>query len=245
MSRPSANACAVVLAGGAGTRIRHLYPDLPKPLIPAAGRPLLEWICAYWVRQGVRRMVISLGHLAEVAERRIADWNWPGIEIRTVREEAPLGTGGALLFAAAAVPAADPLIVLNGDSLLVGDFNGAWRLLEEPETDGVVVGTEMEDASRFGTLRIDSGGVLRGFEEKRPGRGWINAGIYIFRRHLLSLFPERQQLSMEHDVFPALLAGGARLRVLCTGGDFIDIGTPESLSGADAFIERHARELAG
>ncbi len=244
MSGPSPAACAVILAGGAGTRIRHLHPDVPKPLIPVAGKPLLEWICRYWVRQGVRRVVISLGHLAEVAERKIAEWNWPGIEIVTVREELPLGTGGALLFAAAALPDADPLIVLNGDSLLIADFSGAWQLLDDPGTDGVVVGVEVDDASRFGTLRIDKGGMLRGFEEKRPGHGWINAGVYVFRRPLLALFPTCKPLSMEHDVFPALLANGVNLRVLPAAGDFIDIGLPESLAGAGAYVERHARELA-
>jgi D-glycero-alpha-D-manno-heptose 1-phosphate guanylyltransferase len=245
MSGAPANACAVILAGGAGTRIRHLYPDLPKPFIPVAGRPLLEWICEYWIRQGVRRLVISLGHMAEVAEREIAGWNWPGVEIMTVREEAPLGTGGAVRFAAAAARDADPLVVLNGDSLLVADMSGAWSLLEDAGTGGVVIGVEMEDASRFGSLRIGPEGILAGFEEKRPGRAWINAGIYLFRRRLLSLFPPREPLSMEHDVFPALLASGVRLRVLRTTGSFIDIGSPDSLAEADAFVMRHAQELAG
>jgi D-glycero-alpha-D-manno-heptose 1-phosphate guanylyltransferase len=245
MSGPSPAACLVVLAGGAGTRIRHLRPGVPKPLIPVAGRPLLEWICGYWIRQGLRQVVISLGHMAEVAERQIAGWNWPGVEIRTVWEETPLGTGGALLFAAAAIPEADPVVALNGDSLLVADLAGAWNLLADDDTAGVVVGVEMEDASRFGTLRVDGAGVLRGFDEKRPGGGWINAGIYLFRRRTLALFPGVEPLSMEHDVFPSLLERGVRLRVFRAAGDFIDIGSPDSLAVADAFVERHARELAG
>ena len=245
MSGVAAGACGIVLAGGAGTRIRHLHPDVPKPLIPVAGRPLLEWMCRYWIRQGLRRFVISLGHLADVAEREIARWNWPGVEIRTVRVGAPLGTGGAVRFAAKAAPDADPLVVLNGDSLVVANLRGVWNLLDEPQTDGVVVAVEMEDVSRFGTLRVDADGTLRGFEEKRPGRGLINAGIYFFRRRLLAEFPAGDPLSMEYDVFPALLARGAQLRVFTTAGDFIDIGSPDSLAVADAFVERHAGELAG
>lgn len=245
MNGAPANTCAIVLAGGAGTRIRHLRPEVPKPMIEVAGRPLLEWICSFWIRQGVRRLVISLGHMAEVAERRIAGWRWPGVEVRTVREEKPLGTGGALRFAAGAVPDADPLVVLNGDSLLVADLGGAWRLLDDTPTDGVVAAVEMEDASRFGSLRVGEGESLLGFEEKRPGRGWINAGIYILRRGLLARFPAGEPLSMEREVFPALLAGGARLRVLATRGSFIDIGSPESLAEAEGFVQRHAKELAG
>ena len=237
-------ACAVVLAGGAGTRIRHLHPETPKPLIPVAGRPFLEWICRYWMSQGVRSFVISLGHLAEAAERVIGEWSWPGIEVRTVREETPLGTGGAARFAAAAASDGDPVVILNGDSLVVADLRGAWTLLDDAETEGVVVGVEMEDASRFGTLRIGDSNELLGFEEKRPGSGWINAGIYIFRRALLERFPAAEPLSMEHDVFPSLLRGGVKLRVFRTQGDFIDIGLPESLAAADAFVAKHARELA-
>jgi D-glycero-alpha-D-manno-heptose 1-phosphate guanylyltransferase len=240
-----ASACAIILAGGAGTRIRHLHPGVPKPLIPVGGRPLLAWMCSYWIRQGLRRFVVSLGHMAEIAEREIGTWSWPGVEVRTAREDEPLGTGGAVRFAASAAAGADPLVVLNGDSLVVADLGGAWRLFDDSDTDGVVVGVEMDDASRFGTLRIGAGDVLRGFEEKRPGRGWINAGIYYFRRRTLSRFPAGNPLSMEHDVFPSLLENGARLRVLRTVGDFIDIGSPDSLAVADAFVARHAKELAG
>jgi NDP-sugar pyrophosphorylase family protein len=243
MSVRAAEACAVILAGGAGTRIRHLHPGTPKPLIPVAGRPFLEWICRYWMGRGVRRFVISLGHLAEVAERAIAAWDWPGVEVRTVREETPLGTGGAARFAAAAAPDADPVVILNGDSLVVAELQGAWRLLEEGDTAGVVIGIEMDDASRFGTLRIGPGDELLGFEEKRPGSGWINAGIYIFRREALARFPSSEPLSMEHEVFPFLLNAGVRLRVFRTKGDFIDIGLPDSLAAADAFVEKHTREL--
>jgi len=244
VSSASERACAVVLAGGIGSRIRHLYPELPKPLIPVAGKPLLQWICDFWIRQGVRQLVLSLGHLAPVAERAISQWNWPGIEVMPVREEAPLGTGGAFRFAAAAVPLADPLVVLNGDSLLVAPLDGMWRLLENPEIDGVVIGVEAPDTSRFGRLQMDSNGFLKAFEEKQPGEGWINAGIYILRRRLLSLFPGHCPLSMEYDVFPALLASGCRLQVFRTHGDFIDIGTPEALAQAEQFIRRHAGALS-
>jgi len=244
VSNARENACAILLAGGAGTRIRHLYPDLPKPFIPVAGRPLLQWICDFWVRQGVRQLVLSLGHLAPVAERAIAQWSWPGVEVISVREEEPLGTAGALRFAAAVVPHADPLVVLNGDSFLLAPLSGVWPLFEDSEIDGVVIGVEVPDTSRFGRLRMDRDGYLVAFEEKQPGAGWINAGVYIFRRQVLSLFPGHSPLSMEYDVFPALLAASCRLLVFCTQGDFIDIGTPETVAGAEAFMQRHAQDLS-
>ena len=105
---------AVLLAGGFGTRIRELYPDVPKPMIPVLGEPFLEWALRYWKRQGVSRFVLSLGHLAEVAERYFA--HRP--EVATIRETTPLGTGGAVLFAAAEAPLSDPFVLLQ--SLVAG-----------------------------------------------------------------------------------------------------------------------------
>jgi D-glycero-alpha-D-manno-heptose 1-phosphate guanylyltransferase len=232
---------AILLAGGAGTRIRELYPDTPKPLVPVAGRPFLDWVCRYWASQGVNRIVLSLGYRADVAERYLAARQWSGLTVEAVREEQPLGTGGAIRFAAGR--AGDPFVVANADSLVVADLSGAAALLADPTLDGVVVGVRVEDTARYGSLDISGDGRLLGFREKRPGRGWINGGVYFLRQRLLPLFPAASPLSMESDVFPALLAAGARLGVLPVEAPFLDIGTPESLGQAGGFIEQHIKEL--
>ena len=238
------SASVIVLAGGEGTRIRHLHPGRPKPLIPVAGRPFLDWVCAYWASQGIRRVIVALGYLAEIAESHLSTDSWPGLKIHTVREERRLGTGGAVRFAAQSAFCTDPFVITNGDSIVFSDLAGVWPLLSRPEVDGVLLGLKMADASRYGSLRFDPDGALLGFEEKRPGQGWINAGVYFFKRRVLSLFPERTPLSIELDVFPALIEAGARLQVYPVEGDFLDIGTPEGLAAADAFIERHTADLA-
>jgi D-glycero-alpha-D-manno-heptose 1-phosphate guanylyltransferase len=231
---------AVILAGGQGTRIRGLYPDLPKLLIPAAGEPFVEWILRHLNAQGIHRFVVSLGHLANVAENYFRDRAADGSTIRTVRESRPLGTGGGCCLAREqAAPDADPLVVVNGDSLVVADFSEAWRLLADPSVDGVVLGVEVDDGSRYGRIEVDRRGRLRRFCEKQPGRGWVNAGVYFFRRRLCERFADRRPLSMELDVFPALLAAGAQIAVARCQASFIDIGTPESVGQADEFIEHH------
>lgn len=234
------SACAVVLAGGGGTRIRHLYPDLPKPMIAAAGAPFVEWVLRYLCQQGVTQFIISLGHLAEVAERYFASRGSSRDQIQTVREPSPLGTGGAVLFAGRAIRSnADPILVTNGDSLALADLSPVWRLLADESIDGVIVGLSVPDASRYGRLDIAGDGRLLRFCEKQPGAGVINAGMYVFRRRLLAKFPAGCPLSMEHDVFPALLQAGARLVVHRCQAPFLDIGTPASIVEADAFIRRH------
>lgn len=233
------NACAIILAGGRGTRISHLQPHLPKPLIPAAGRPFIEWVIRHFQSQGIRQFVISLGHLAEVADAYFRQRADDGLSIMTVRETEPLGTGGGFLFAQRAAGDADPLVLANGDSLVLADLAGAWRQLEDPTVDGVVVGLAVDDAARYGGLEVDDAGRLLRFREKQPGAGLINAGVYCFRRRLLASFPTQLPLSMELDVFPSLLRQGAKLMVHRSRAPFLDIGTPESLAEAEGFIARH------
>lgn len=237
------HACAIILAGGQGTRIRSLYPHVPKPLIPAAGAPFVEWVLRYLLGQGVLRGVVSLGHLAEVAEAYFARRAVrQGERFMTVREPEPLGTGGAVLFAADATGDADPLVVLNGDSLVLADLEPVWRMLEDPRVDGVLLGVEVEDAARYGTLASDGAGRLVGFHEKRAGSGCINAGVYFLRRRLLARFPLMTPLSLEKDVFPLLLARGALLRVAACRAPFLDIGTPETVVQAERFLREHFSE---
>ena len=228
---------AILLAGGFGTRIRALYPDVPKPMIPISGKPFLEWAMQYWMRQGVRRFIISLGHLAEVAEQYFEARPDDGLEVVLVKEPQAMGTGGAVLFAARAAELSDPFIVSNGDSLVIADTKGAQERMTDPAVEGVVLGVRVPDASRYGSLAIGGDARLLGFREKQPGEGVINAGVYFFRRSLLERFPGKQPLSMEVDVFPSLLNGGADLRVEAVDAPFLDIGTPESVIQGEAFVQ--------
>lgn len=232
---------AVVLAGGFGTRVQHLLTDVPKPMAPVAGRPFLEWVVHYLVNQGLRDIVLSTGFRAEVIERHFAASPVAGARCQCVRETEPLGTAGGFLHAANSSglqPAA--WLVLNGDSLALADLEPLRRSLDDPALAGAVLGLEVEDASRFGTLATDAHGDLTRFEEKRPGRAVINAGVYLLRHELLVRFGEQRPLSFEREVFPALIAGGTRVRVHAVECPFLDIGTPETLPEAEAFVRGHS-----
>ena len=102
----------------------------------------------------------------------------------------------------------------------------------------------MPDASRFGTISQNARGDLTGFNEKQPGAGNINAGVYLFRDTLLQRFPAKSPLSFETDVFPALIGGGCRLKTFVSPAPFLDIGTPESLPQAETFIQKHRAQFA-
>lgn len=237
------SAClAIVLAGGLGTRIRHLLPEIPKPLARVAGRPFLEWVVRYLYRQGVRRIVLSTGHYADKVERFAAECGIPGLDLACIHETAPLGTAGGFLNAlGGSGDRFSDTLVLNGDSLVLADLAPLLRSLEDGQTDGAILGVRVADAARFGAIDIDEGGFLRGFAEKRPGAGLVNGGVYLFRPAVVARFPEGRPLSFEYDVFPALLADGVRIRVVPCDAPFLDIGTEESLAQASEFIKDNVR----
>jgi D-glycero-alpha-D-manno-heptose 1-phosphate guanylyltransferase len=234
MSRP----LAVVLAGGLGTRVRHLLPDLPKPLASVAGRPFLEWALRYLRAQGVRKAVLSAGHYAEKIEQFAGALKLQGLEVTSVKEAQPLGTAGGFLHALqGSGDTESDVLVCNGDSLVLADLKPLFSGLEK--ADGAVLGVQVSDAARFGTLKTGADHRLIGFEEKRPGSGLINGGVYLFRRATIARFPQKRPLSFEYDVFPALVSQGLRIHVVSCKAPFLDIGTEETLAEADGFIRKH------
>ncbi len=226
----------MVLAGGRGTRIRARYPDIPKPLIPVAGRPFVEWVIASFRRQGAQYFVLATGYLAPIVDAYLAGRRDDGVTVVAVHEPRPLGTAGAVRHAARVLPPVDAVAVTNGDSLVAADLTPAWQALVDPAVDGVIVGVPVSDASRYGTLTVSSDSRLLAFAEKRPGAGVINAGVYLLPRRMIEAIPERVPLSLEYDVFPDWLRQGARFKVHVAAAPFLDIGTPESLDHADAFV---------
>ena len=224
---------AVVLAGGFGTRVAHLLAGVPKPMVPVAGRPFLEWVVRYLARQGIPKVILSTGHLAGVVENHFQAQPVPGVLTRCIAETQPLGTAGGFLHAAR----------VSGDSLVFSGLAKVIRELSKPAFAGVVVGCAVPDASRYGTLAIGPASELQGFLEKRPGRGIINAGIYLLRDSLVRELTAPPPLSFEQDVFPQLIQRGVLLKVLAVEAPFLDIGTPESLRQAQSFIEENRAQF--
>jgi NDP-sugar pyrophosphorylase family protein len=134
-------------------------------------------------------------------------------------------------------------LVLNGDSLVLGGLAEVARALADQSVAGVVVGCEVPDASRYGTLAIGSSGELQRFAEKRPGKAAINAGIYLLRHSLVHELDGKPPLSFERDVFPQLIQRGVKLKVVPMAAPFLDIGTPESLQAAESFVERNRAQF--
>lgn len=234
----------MVLAGGRGTRLGLISADLPKPLVRVAGRPFLDLVAGWLRDQGVADTVYSAGHLGE----QIEDWvaalpRVPRERVTCRREVSAMGTGGALLGCLDLCQ--DLILVANGDTLLLTRVAALVKRLRAGRLDGMLVAVEVDDASRFGSLDVAEDGLLRSFREKAPGAGVVNGGLYLFPRRTLERFLPARPASLERDLVPALLDQRARIGVTVVDAPFIDIGVPESLAAADAFVAAHLRRGAG
>lgn len=230
---------AVVLAGGFGTRVKHLLPGLPKPMAMVCGRPFLDWVLLYLAREGITDVVLSTGHLASVIAKHYSRPVVAGTSVQCVAESAPLGTAGGFLNAARGSGRSPRAwLVVNGDSLVLARLAGMISDLDQTVA-GVIIGRSVPDATRFGTLRIGDGNRLLGFEEKRSGSGVINAGVYLLHHELLAQFPEVNPLSFETDLFPGWATTAQFIKVHTVESPFLDIGTPETLALAENFIKQN------
>lgn len=226
---------AFVLCGGLGTRLRATIGERQKATVAVAGRPFLTHLLALLRAAGFTRATLCTGYQSADVEALGAEWG--GLALRYSRETAPQGTAGAVRDAVAGT-AAERLLVLNGDSFCGCDL-GALLAAHRAASAGAatLVATAVPDVARYGALELADDDRVLGFGEKagRSGAGWINAGIYLLDRTVLSSCPADRAVSLEREVLPALATAG-RLHALRAAGPFIDIGTPETLAAAEDFF---------
>ena len=236
---------AIILAGGFGTRLREAVPDLPKPLAPVAGRPFLSYLIGQLTSQGIRRIVLSTGYMAERIEAEIGDGTALSARISYVRESEPLGTGGAAALAARSAEGAQSFLVMNGDSYCDVDFDALLAKTHELReraanpARAVVAVRQVEDVSRYGAVEMDEAtGAITAFREKDAAEqksGWINAGIYVLSPEVLAGIPPGRAVSIEREVFPSLVGAGI-FGFKTTGRIFIDIGIPSEFARAQTLL---------
>lgn len=220
---------AVILAGGMGTRLRTVVPDLPKPMAPVNGRPFLEHQMDYWIGQGIGRIVLSVGYRRDVISAHFGA-KYRGARIDYAVEETPLGTGGGLLLAIEQLDDRRPFLLLNGDTFFEVDLAGLAEFHVKRESDWTFSLFRADKSQRYMGLETDASGRIRSL---RPGAGaagrLANGGVYLVEPQILRTPDWRpgDRLSLEDDMMPALLARGAMFYGQESAGRFIDIGVPD------------------
>ena len=236
MSTTPTGLIPLILAGGRGTRIAHLHPDLPKPAVSVAGKPFLAWILTQLAKAEFRQAVVSSGYRSAELCRQVEPFVPAGMEIRWVAEETPLGTGGGSAWAAKQSGwRPETWLVMNGDSYLAGTWPRKIPCIQ----GAALVAREVSDTGRFGRLEERAGKLVRFSEKTGGGAGLINAGIYRIPSGWLDVLANGSRVSIETDLFPAWLQEGKEVTVVRETGAFLDIGTPESLASANEFARLH------
>jgi len=227
---------AAILAGGLGTRLRSVLQDLPKVLAEVLNRPFLTFLFDQLLYAGLRSLVLCTGYKGEEVRKQLGH-AYGSLNLLYSQEDAPLGTGGALRLALPHL-SSDTVLVMNGDSYVNADLRAFLNWFSLNDLSAALVLNKMTDTSRYGRVILDENGAIQSFEEKggKANTGWINSGVYLFRKKLLQAIPRGRHYSLEREFFPSLLAKG--LYGYPCQGEFLDIGTPDSYAEAEHFFQK-------
>lgn len=243
--------CAI-LAGGQGTRLRERLGDLPKPMIPVGGKPLLEHQIELVRHYGFTRVLLFVCHRADLIQAHFQNGRRWGLEIDYVLETQPLGTAGAVLAARDRLD--DRFAVLYGDTMMNVDLDRLWQAHERAGADATLLLHPNDHPLDSDLVALDSDLWVSAFHNRpHPPGVWrqnlVNAGLYVVEPRALASFrggvrehaamptgdgkappPDlgsRPVLDFGKDLFPAMLRAGARLRGYVSPEYIKDIGTPE------------------
>jgi mannose-1-phosphate guanylyltransferase len=232
---------AIVLVGGEGTRLRPLTTKTPKPLLPIVGTPFLERQLAWLAGHGVDDVVLSLGYLPDAFLEHFPDGRFGDLRLHYAVEPDPLGTAGAIRFAASGSD--ERLVVCNGDVLTTLDLSALVRFHIDHDAEATIHLTRVDDPSAFGVVPTYDDGEVKAFVEKPlPGSAptdWINAGTYVLEPSVVESVLPDLNVSIERETFPRMLEQRGRLYAHPTNDYWLDIGTPGK------YLQAHADVLDG
>ncbi len=218
---------ALVLVGGKGTRLQPLTTEIPKPILTLVDRPFLSYMIEWLASHGVDEVVFACGFLPDQLQEVLGDGSESGPSLRYLVEPEPLGTAGAIKFAAPYLE--ERFFALNGDVLTDLDLTELWNSHEKRNARLSLGLYPVDDPSNYGLVDLDADGSVLDFHEKpdpdHSGPGMISAGTYVIEREVLEMVPEDRNVSIEREVFPRLVDDG--LFGLRLDGYWMDIGTPD------------------
>ncbi len=228
----------LILCGGKGERLRTVIDDRPKVLADIGGNCFLGLLLERLVGNGASDITLSTGYKSGMIEDFIRTRGEWGAQVRTIAEEIPLGTAGAIRFASSQFEPGASFYVLNGDTWFDADLS---RLSDHHEASGAAVTIALaavKDASRYGRVEFDAEtGAVTSFHEKRENAGpaWINGGIYLLEPGVLEGLEPGKPCSLEREIFPTLIGNGL-YGVPFDHASFLDIGTPHDYARAQTLL---------
>lgn len=215
---------AIILAGGRGTRLQTVVKNLPKPMAEINGFPFLKYLLDMLAQQGITTIILSVGYQQAIIKDYFQN-NYLNMSVIYSSEDAPLGTGGAILQALN-LTQNDDVYVLNGDTFFEVDLKKMRTVHIKTAADITLATKLMHKFNRYGVLKIEEG-LVTGFEEKKyHSEGHINGGLYLIKKDLFNRFQLKNQFSFESD-FLEKTVQQLSIKAFSCDGYFIDIGIPK------------------
>jgi len=227
---------AVILAGGEGTRLRPLTETRPKPLMPVAGKPCIEYVISALVKAGLKDLVVTAGYKAQMLKEVLDDASGYGANIDFSFEKTPMGTAGAVKNVKDKLDGT--FIVASGDVLTDVDFKALIDFHKKTEAMATMALTKVADPCQFGIVGLDKQSRIVKFKEKpKPAEifsNLINAGIYVLEPEVLDLVPKDTKFDFSKNTFPQILDKyPGKLFGKPITGLWMDIGKPSDLLEAN------------
>lgn len=224
----------VIMAGGKGTRLHPHTESCPKPMLPVAGKPMLEHILERAKAEGFTRFVLAVHYLGHMIEEYFGDGDKSGVRIDYLREDKPLGTAGALSLLSPRPQL--PFVVTNGDVMTDIRYG---ELLDFHQRHGAVATMAVrvhEWQHPFGVVRMDGVDIV-GFEEKPVARTHINAGVYALSPEVLDCMQVNDVCDMP-SLFERMKVRGTRTVAYPMHEPWLDVGRPDDLKLANQRVEQ-------
>jgi len=225
---------AIILAGGLGTRLSKVIPDVPKPMAPINGKPFLYFLLQWLKQYPVDKLILSIGYKSESIMKYFGD-SFCSIPVEYVIEEKPLGTGGAVISALQKTSDSN-ILILNGDTYFPIDLNKFYLSHVKNNYLFSIALKRMQNFSRFGSVECRENVVIKFNEKKFCSDGLINGGIYLVNRQFFELKKLPEVFSLEKEILEKE-AGSSLLKGIIFDNLFIDIGIPEDYDKAGSFLK--------
>ncbi len=232
--------CAIILAGGLGTRLRSVVSALPKCMAPVAGKPFLYFVMEYLLSQGVDQYIFAIGYKSNMIIDYIND-QYPLLSKQFSIEEEPLGTGGAIKLACSLTTEKN-VLVLNGDTLFKVDINALSLFHNNTGADCTLALKPMQNFDRYGVVALNNNASIADFKEKKYYEsGLINGGVYTLQVPAFLSEDLPQKFSFEKDYLETFVSK-RKMYGIVQYAYFIDIGIPEDFERAQVELDELSRE---
>jgi mannose-1-phosphate guanylyltransferase/phosphomannomutase len=236
-NRPLPGISAVVLAGGAGSRLTPFTRTIPKPLLPVLNLPLLLWTMARFGRAGLATICANVCYLPDAFQDVQAMSEGLGPRLRIVREARPTGPLGGLISCSPALPESDTCVIVSGDALYDIDLRALIAAHRRSQSDLTLTTRLVQGAERYGVLDVDPHGyVVRMREKPQTVRQWehVSCGLYVMSRQLLSSLTPREDSEPYDfiDLVSSMLASRSRIATYELQS-WHDVSTPADLLAAN------------